>query len=306
MGILQIIILSVIQGLAELLPVSSSAHVILAQHLMGLNPASPEMTFFLVMLHTGTMFAVLAYFGRRWIKRCTDVRESRGFIRALIIATIVTGLLGFGLKIFIEKIILEHILGYAKGEVESLFAMLPLMAFALFVSGLLIIASGRRSQKARSAEVGDKRLQRIDQSTDQRTELSDRDSVAIGFIQGLCLPFRGLSRSGSTISVGLFRDLSRVTAEEFSFALAILLTPPAIALELRRLLKSSVSDATPLSELLSHLLAPGLLGMVFSFMAGLLALRWLSTWLEKGRWSYFGYYCLAFSVVVLVVHFQIH
>src|SRR5262249_30259744 len=62
----QIFVLAVIQGAAELLPVSSSAHVILAEKLMGLDPSSPEMTFLLVMLHTGTMFAVLVYYWRRW------------------------------------------------------------------------------------------------------------------------------------------------------------------------------------------------------------------------------------------------
>ena len=63
---LQILVLAVIQGAAELLPVSSSAHVILAEKLMGLDPSKPDMVFLLVMLHTGTMFAVLVYFWPRW------------------------------------------------------------------------------------------------------------------------------------------------------------------------------------------------------------------------------------------------
>ena len=66
MNILHIIILAVVQGLAELLPVSSSAHVIAAEKLMGLDPSKPEMTLLLVMLHTGTMFAVILYFWRAW------------------------------------------------------------------------------------------------------------------------------------------------------------------------------------------------------------------------------------------------
>ncbi|HKF59673.1 MAG TPA: undecaprenyl-diphosphate phosphatase, partial [Blastocatellia bacterium] len=65
MNIIQIIILALIQGAAELLPISSSAHVIVAEKLMGLDPGSPEMSFLLVMLHTGTMFAVLIYFWSR-------------------------------------------------------------------------------------------------------------------------------------------------------------------------------------------------------------------------------------------------
>jgi len=68
MSFLQIMILALVQGAAELLPVSSSAHVIVAEKLMGLNPVSPEMTLLLVMLHTGTMFAVLIYFWNLWEK----------------------------------------------------------------------------------------------------------------------------------------------------------------------------------------------------------------------------------------------
>ena len=66
MSYLQIVVLALIQGMAELLPVSSTAHVIVASKLMGHDPSSPHMTFLLIMLHTGTMFAVLFYFWPRW------------------------------------------------------------------------------------------------------------------------------------------------------------------------------------------------------------------------------------------------
>ena len=68
MTLLQILILAIVQGAAELLPVSSSAHVIVAEKLMGLDPTAPQMTLLLVMLHTGTMFAVIAYFWNQWKK----------------------------------------------------------------------------------------------------------------------------------------------------------------------------------------------------------------------------------------------
>ncbi len=68
MSIFHVIILAIVQGLAELLPVSSSAHVVVAEKLMGLDPSSPEMTLLLVMLHTGTMFAVIVYFWNQWKK----------------------------------------------------------------------------------------------------------------------------------------------------------------------------------------------------------------------------------------------
>src|ERR1700744_5926087 len=101
MHFVQILILAVIQGAAELLPVSSSAHVIVAEKLMGLDPSTPEMTFLLVMLQTGTMFAVLLYFWKRWKKLSVN------FYKMLLLATAVTGVLGLGLKKIIEKTI-EH------------------------------------------------------------------------------------------------------------------------------------------------------------------------------------------------------
>ena len=91
--------------------------------------------------------------------------------------------------------------------------------------------------------------------------------------------------SGATISTGLISGVERSLSEEFSFALAVVLTPPVIALEMHRLHKVTGSFHP-------DTVTPGLIGMVFAFVAGLGALKWLSSWLENGRWRYFGYYCL--------------
>src|SRR5580700_10866206 len=129
----QILILALIQGACELLPVSSSAHVIAAERLMGLDPASPEMTMLLVMLHTGTMFAVIVYFWKGWRR---DYLASSGQIQwfaiLIIIATACTGVVGVGLQKFIEKVIMH---GREKAEIEDLFNNLPLMAGALATVG---------------------------------------------------------------------------------------------------------------------------------------------------------------------------
>lgn len=119
-------------------------------------------------------------------------------------------------------------------------------------------------------------------------------------MQGICLPFRGFSRSGSTISTGLLLGLPKQKLEEFSFALAVVLTPPVIAKEALRLLKARTLDDNSSAM---HLFVPGLVGMILSFIAGLLALKWLTRWLEGGRWKLFGYYCLVAAAGVLVVHF---
>jgi undecaprenyl-diphosphatase len=128
-------------------------------------------------------------------------------------------------------------------------------------------------------------------------------------VQGLVLPFRGFSRSGSTISEGLLLGIMRARAEEFSFALAVILTPAVIAREVWMLMKQHAAAATDAGPALvaepslGQLLLPGLLGMAFSFVAGLIALRWLSQWLEHGRWKFFGYYCMVAAAVVLIMHF---
>ena len=241
----QIILLALIQGAAELLPVSSSAHVIVAERLMNLDPSTPAMTFLLVMLHTGTMFAVLLYFWPRWKKL------NPGFFKMVLLATAITGVVGLGLKKFIEKVILEYGMGESKGEIETLFRSLPLMAASLFCVGVLIVIADRKAKGSQESK---------------ESHLSPVSSVLIGLVQGLCLPFRGFSRSGATISTSLLLKISQGLAEDFSFALAVLLTPPVVVLELHRLLKALGPAA--LSAELGQQILPGILGMAFSFGSG--------------------------------------
>jgi undecaprenyl-diphosphatase len=294
----EIALLAVIQGAAELLPVSSSAHVILAAKLMGRDPSDPEFTFLLVMLHTGTMFAVLYYFWPRWKALLWPKAVSEGegegegepaprprwhFVLMVLLATAVTGIVGQGLILLIEEIVLVGMMGHAKGEVENLFKELPLVGTALVAAGLLIIAAGFRDSK------------------DQTAPLATRSAIIIGLVQSLCVPFRGFSRSGATISTALFCGISRSLAEDFSFALAVALTPPAIARLVHRLLKAREwVDSTGLF----NLLLPGMVGMVFSFIAGMVALKVLSAALERGHWKYFGYYCLAAAAAVFTAAYR--
>ena len=279
---LKVFILALIQGAAELLPVSSSAHVILAQKLMGLDPSSPSMVFLLIMLHTGTMFAAIVYFWSAWKALLLPVPAQPGagrhFVVMIVVATAVTGFLGLGLQYVIERLVLERLLGHPHGEVEQLFKSLPLIGAALTAAGLLILASSRFDR------------------AEHHGKLTTAVAIWIGLVQGLCLPFRGFSRSGATISVGLILRLPRKFAEEFSFALAVVLTPPLIVRQTWKLLHSPEATESNLVELL----LPGLVGMGLAFLSGLAALRLLSAVLEGGRWAYFGLYCLAFAMVVFI------
>ena len=276
MNLLQILLLAIVQGAAELLPVSSSAHVIVAEKLMGLDPTAPQMTLLLVMLHTGTMFAVIAYFWASW--RATyfvSVQAFRSSALHVVVATALTGVIGLALLQLIKRVVAGNAPGF---EIEQLFGNAKLMAAALAAAGVLIIVSSRFRERGAG-------------------ELSLRSAAWIGAVQGLCLPFRGFSRSGATISAGLVLGVARRRAEEFSFALAVVLTPVVILREAHRLYKAEAAAAADAAGLW-QLAAPSLLGMALSFLAGLLALRWLSRWLEQGRWHWFGGYCVLASLVV--------
>jgi undecaprenyl-diphosphatase len=275
--LLQILLLGLVQGAAELLPVSSSAHVIVVEKLLGLDPSSPEWTFLLVMLHTGTMFAVIVYFWNAWRRSYFSSRAAFIIVlKQVILATICTAIVGLALDQLIEKVVLKG------GDFETLFPQLPLLGIALLVAGVLIIISGIRAPSRQGGE-----------------DVTNFSASVVGAVQGVCILFRGLSRSGATISTGLLAGVGRLRMEEFSFALAVVITPPAIARELWRLIKMH-PEVTKASNLLP-LALPGIIGMGASFVAGLLALRLLSRWLETGRWQLFGVYCLAFAVFVFAL-----
>jgi undecaprenyl-diphosphatase len=203
----------------------------------------------------------------------------RGFLQVLILATVVTGVVALGLKFMIENVVMVRLLKYPKGEVEELFKHLPLVAAGLAAAGLYILATGSRDATSRG-------------------RLSNRSSFWIGLVQGLCVPFRGFSRSGATISTGLFCGVSRTLCEDFSFALAVVLTPPVQVYAVYKLLKAHELS----SSMLTGTLVPAAVGMVLSFLAGLLALKFLSAMLEKGRWKFFGIYCLVAAVVIWIAN----
>ncbi|HET6246267.1 MAG TPA: undecaprenyl-diphosphate phosphatase [Tepidisphaeraceae bacterium] len=424
MTLTQIIILSIIQGLAELLPVSSSAHVIAAAKIFHLDPTTPQFVLMLVMLHTGTMFAVIVYFAKAW-KR-TFFHSQDEFVRfatKIVIATGITGFLGLGLQKGIEHLtdpgytrleswsisdtdpghprptgstLLTHLVatangarlfkagetltlnvkkngdplpyepitvaptsslndlltsfrhGFAidtkrmptrsgipkpgvtliqddnnpkavhivitgneghenkykladgfvdsaeqvrinfadttKGEVEHLFKRMDLIAYALAAAGVLIFFTGIVIYFMKAGRKG----------------ITTADGIWLGVTQGLSLPFRGFSRSGATISVGLLRGISRQRAEEFSFAMAVALTPPVLLYEAYRMYEHAKAT-TPIPLGISDFM-PGIKGLIFSFLAGLVALKVLSKLLEKGQWWIFGIYCLAAATAVYWMH----
>ncbi|HTV97315.1 MAG TPA: undecaprenyl-diphosphate phosphatase [Steroidobacteraceae bacterium] len=283
MSLLDVFVLAIVQGLAELLPVSSSAHVVVAEKLLGLDPSSPPMTLLLVMLHTGTMFAVIVYFWTQW--RAAYFGSAAAFkaiVVRLIGATLITAVVYEAIVKVLERTVLR---GLPHSQIEDLFGHLELIAPALAAAGILILIAGVRERRARARP--------------ESGEITLKEAGIIGLVQGFCVPFRGFSRSGATISTGMLIGVSKPRAERFSFALAVVLTPAAVFREVSRLMHASALHAS-----LQSVALRGVLGAVLAFLAGLVALRWLSRWLESGRWYLFGVYCLIAAVGVALLHYR--
>jgi undecaprenyl-diphosphatase len=242
------------------------------------------MTLLLVMLHTGTMLAVIVFFWNSWKANfLTSQKVFLESVKFIIMATIATGFVGLLLKVLIEKILLK---GVSHPEVELLFGNLSLISAALAAGGVLILWAGHEEYH----------------SSKKKSHLGLKAALLIGMVQGICLPFRGFSRSGATISTGLILGVEKRKVEDFSFALAVILTPPVILIEALRFLKAQHASVYHGSAI--GLFLPSMIGMVLSFISGILALQWLSNWLMRGRWYLFGIYCLCASAVIFFLHCQ--
>jgi undecaprenyl-diphosphatase len=282
MSVMNVILLAIVQGFAELLPVSSSAHVVVAEKLLGLDPSSPPMTLLLVMLHTGTMFAVIVFFWRRWrVSYFQNAGAFKATAGRVIVATVLTAVIGEIIIKIIEKTAFRDV---PHAQIEDLFSHLEFIAPALAAAGILILFAGliERQKTARGLT--------------ETTDLTMKHAGFIGTMQGLCLPFRGFSRSGATISTGMLLGVAKARAEDFSFALAVVLTPPVVLREVMRLKQANGGAA------LGSVASLTLLGALVAFVAGLLALKWLSRWLETGLWYLFGIYCLVAAAAVALLY----
>ncbi|KGE73343.1 undecaprenyl-diphosphate phosphatase [Spirochaeta lutea] len=258
MSVLQAVLLGALQGVTEFLPVSSSGHLAVLKHTMGLQDIG---LLFDVLLHGASLVAVLLVFrariGRmvtgmyRWVRRRGD-EEDFGQVRAagiLVIATAITAGIGFAVKDFAE--------GFAIPVVSVLF---------LVTAGILLVSQRFGGEKSYG-------------------ELTWIDGVVCGIAQGLGV-FPGISRAGITISAGLFRGMDRQTAGEFSFLLSI----PAILGALVLTLK----DAAELGSQVA--LAPLVAGSISSFLVGLVSLVLLMKVVRAGKLGWFALYLIPLGI----------
>jgi len=248
--------------LTELLPVSSSAHLVIAQSFMP-NFRQPGVLFDAV-LHMGTLLSVL-YFFRKDIAamilsllpvtagtpQATGQKKTyRKLIFLLLISTIITA--GVGL--------------FFKTEIEALYSSVKVALLMLFVTGLILLLSDRVKYASRKEE-----------------NMSILDACAIGFVQSLAL-LPGISRSGSTIVCGIFLGLTRETAARYSFLLSI----PAI-------LGAIILEGHHFSAITKNEILPYTLGFITAAVTGFLALQMLYFMIKRARLRVFAYYCWLLS-----------
>jgi undecaprenyl-diphosphatase len=193
------IILGLVQGLTEFLPISSSGHLVIGQHL--LNFTGPNLAFD-ITLHLGTLLAVIVYFREDIAKIFLSLKAQadpawRRVGLLVLLGTLPTGLVGL----------------LFKDPLERMFASVSLVAFMLAVTGILLFLSDRMKRTDRPLFA-----------------INARDALLIGLVQGLAI-IPGISRSGSTIATGLFLKLNADGAARFSFLLSIPAILGAVALE---------------------------------------------------------------------------
>lgn len=270
MDIIQAILIGIVQGLTEFLPVSSSAHLIFAQNALGVESSLA----FDVFLHLGSLIAVLWFFRadiirmiQAWLLSIGDIVQHRfkeGFYSDpykrlawyVIIATIPVGLVG---------VLFES-------QVESLFAgALYVPAFFLFVTGTILYLS-----------------QRMNSGKIDLSNITVKEALFMGLGQA-CAIMPGLSRSGTTIAAGLVIGLDKEFAAKFSFILSIPAILGAFVVQLKDI--GTVGDFNALAVFL---------GFLAALISGYLAIRWLIELIQKRSLDIFSYYCWIVGIIVFM------
>jgi undecaprenyl-diphosphatase len=272
----QAIVLGIVQGLTEFLPVSSSGHLVLGQQLFGLR--EPEL-FFDISLHIGTLLAVVVVFFKDIVAilsalvRLPQLSAAAGGWRPVVAENeqVRTALL------IVAGSVPTAVLGLGFHRVaDRIFASVPIVGAMLLVTGALLWATRSRSSGSRTVSA-----------------MTVKDALIIGLLQGLAI-LPGISRSGATISTALFLGVERATAGRFSFLLSLPAIVGALLIEISGGMMTSSASGPVL-----------LLGGAVAAVTGWIALVLLLRIVKSGHLHRFAPYCWALGAVVLVWRFAI-
>jgi undecaprenyl-diphosphatase len=269
MPLFQVVILAIVQGLTEFLPISSTAHLYLTSWLLGWQ--AEELSFD-IALHLGTLLAVLIYFFRDWLQILAqglgvnyghdkEVAQNRKLLWLIALGTIPVGVCG----LLLHK--------QAEGAWRNPFVMSAM----LILVGVLMWIADRKPRQDRDL-----------------SSLSLFDAAAIGAAQALAI-VPGTSRSGITITAGLFRGLDRATAARYSF----LLSTPAIGAAAAK----ALYDIYKTGGVAALTSVQFLVGLVVSTITGCLVIGWLMRYLRNSNLKLFIWYRIVFGIIVLALAF---
>lgn len=262
--------MGIVQGLTEFLPISSSGHLVIVPYLAGWDDPFLNSLAFSVMLHIGTLVALLVYFRKEWLRlvpagfatirdRSFEGDADRRLAWLLVVATVPALILGF---------LLNDI-------VEEQFREIGLVALMLVVGGAVMWLADRR---------GSKRLLPMD--------LTYPKALGIGFAQALAL-VPGVSRSGISISAGLFAGLDRESAARFSFLMATPITAAAAAYESIKLFRGDAGVTVEAGPLIA--------GMLAALVSGFFAIAFLLRFLRTRSLNIFVAYRIVLAAIVLIL-----
>ena len=269
MKIIETIILGIIQGIAEFLPISSSAHLIIFRDVFGIGSfisGDMEMSFD-IALHFGTFLAIFVYFFKDFwkmlIKGFTKgTKDSDGkMMWMIVVATIPAAIVGVLLEEKIDELVRTNYV---------------LIALALAVMGIIIKYCDKLNSEERSVK-----------------DMTFRDALLIGCAQ-VCALIPGFSRSGTTISMARVLKINRSDAAKFSFYLSAPVVLGAVAI---KVLKGEMLS------LITYDVATFVIGVLISFVAGLLCIKFLLSYIKKHDYNIFMWYRLVLALIVLIVLF---
>lgn len=265
MTIIHAIILGIVQGLTEFLPISSSAHLNVFPWIFNWEMLSEGMD---VALHIGTLLALVIFFFKDWVNlvkggykkaiKKEDSTEGKIFWY-LVAATIPAGILSLILDKISEKIVGDDIN-----------FQMAIIAFTLIIMGIILYIADKKSK-----------------STTDYENISLKQSVLIGMSQAIAAAFPGVSRSGITMTVARALKIDRESAAKFSFMLAMPITLAAV-----------IFDLTKFTFTL-----PLLLGILASFITGVIVIKFLLDYLKKGSFKVFAIYRVIFGAIILAIYF---
>lgn len=267
MRIIQIIILGIIQGIAEFLPVSSSAHLIIFRDVFGIGSfisGDLEMSFD-IALHFGTFLAILVYFFKDFWKMfikgfSKGTKDPDGkMMWMIVVATIPAAIFGVLFEDKIDELVRNNYV---------------LIAICLAVMGIIIKYTDKLSKDNRDFK-----------------SMGFKDAILIGCAQ-VCALIPGFSRSGTTISMARVLKINRSDAAKFSFYLSAPVVLGAVAIKLVKGEMISLITAEPVTFII---------GVVISFLSGLLCIKFLLSYIKKHNYDIFMWYRLALALIVLIV-----